>query len=107
MEELGRVLDKAKAILNDGRQNAYGDLESTFDAIAGMWNWYMFDRGLWAGEEHDKLLGTDVAAMMALLKIVHASEGRTYDNVADACGYLGLFADLCTKKYGEENIGKA
>lgn len=87
--ERGVILDKAKQIINGERQQQYGDAENSFPIIAGFWNTYMQAR------RKQDINGKDAALMMCLMKIAREANGAgKEDNLIDACGYLGLAADM-------------
>ena len=92
--ERGKVLDKAKEIINGARQDEYGNPENSFNLIARYWQTYLNAR---AGSGHIicPLEGKDVAMMMAMFKLARL-QGQKYteDSVVDACGYLALYADM-------------
>lgn len=62
--------------------------ENSFPAIAQFWNIYCSVSGIWSRR---KFTESDVAMLMALLKIARISQGQSVDDsYADACGYLSL-----------------
>ena len=63
----------------------YGKPEDNFKAIASMWEAYLWCKC----RAYINLKASDVAHMMALLKIVRATkETETEDSYIDACGYM-------------------
>ena len=90
----GRVLDEAKHVITEERQDMYGHPENCFNLIAGLWNWWLYGRGLLDSSRSEELQETDVAMMMTLLKVAREAKGFKRDNIVDACGYLGIYADL-------------
>lgn len=90
----GRVLDEAKHVITEERQDMYGHPENCFNLIAGLWNWWLYGRGLLDPSRSEDLQETDVAMMMTLLKVAREAKGFKRDNIVDACGYLGIYADL-------------
>ena len=87
--ERGRVLLRALEVINGERQQSYGDPEDSFEEIAWVWNW-------WLGEKSSApITSQDVAMMMTAMKLAREKNGAgKTDNVADACGYLGLYEDI-------------
>jgi len=82
--ERGKILDKAKAIINGERLNQYGKPEDSFTLIAELWSTYLVA----------SISEIDVALMMVLFKIArHTHQGKE-DNLVDAAGYLGIAGDL-------------
>ena len=76
------LLDKASAIVNGARDKSYGSPEDSFKCIGQMWNAYLGRR------LQKKLAPSDVAAMMALLKIARISTGiYSEDSWIDLAGY--------------------
>ena len=87
-EKRGRVLEKAMEIINGERQDVYGSPESSFSLIAKYWRTYL---------QHKKNLeitSSDVAMMMTLFKIAREANQHKRDNIVDAAGYLGIYADM-------------
>ena len=84
----GKILDKAKEIINKDRQDAYGNPEDCFREIAFLWTWWL---------KRDISL-SDVAMMMVLLKQVRERHLHKEDNIIYAAGYLGLYEDLINEK---------
>jgi hypothetical protein len=86
------VLDQAKAYVTRDRQNDHGKPEDTFGLIADLWNAYLFGgpKELVSGITH-----TDVAMMMALLKIARQRQNPAHeDNYVDLAGYAACAAEL-------------
>lgn len=85
----GRVLLHAHDIINGQRQQQYGNPEDSFSEIAVLWNWWLGCR------LNVPLTAQDVAMMMCLMKQAREKNGAgKTDNIADACGYLGLYEDM-------------
>ena len=80
----GDILKEAHALINAERQDDYGSPVESFARIAVLWSAYL-DRHVTA---------KDVAICMALLKLSRESHRHKKDNLLDACGYLGLAADM-------------
>lgn len=91
----GAALLDAHALINGERQQAYGATEDCFSDIALLWNW-------WNGRKTPTgaLYASDVAMMMALLKITRERCGAgKRDNIVDAAAYLALYEEI--KQLGE------
>ena len=71
------ILDTAKQYVNKDRASEHGDMENNFESIAALWEIY-FDNE-WS------FTSTDVAAMMALLKIARMKSNKSNpDNWIDS-----------------------
>lgn len=78
-------LDAAKACVCGQRQQDYGTPEDSFNKIAELWTAY-YGAGFTA---------TDVAMMMALLKIARISTGTgTDDSFIDLAGYAACGGEI-------------
>lgn len=85
----GRVLLHAHDIINGQRQQQYGNPEDSFSEIAVLWNWWLGIR------LNAPLTAQDVAMMMCLMKLAREKNGAgKTDNIADACGYMGIYEDM-------------
>tara|TARA_R110000796_G_scaffold148035_1_gene264902 strand:+ start:170 stop:463 length:294 start_codon:yes stop_codon:yes gene_type:complete len=78
------VLDTAKQLITGDRARQYGSAEDNFRCIASMWTAYTGAR----------INASDVANMMALLKIARLRNGSHEDSSVDGCGYLALAHEL-------------
>lgn len=85
------VLIKAKECVCGQRENDYGTPESNFKLIADLWNDYLY-----CGKDGaDFITPTDVAMMMALLKIARIRNGGgTGDSFVDLAGYAACGGEL-------------
>lgn len=81
------VLDTAKQLINGDRARQYGSAQDNFQCIASMWAAYTGTR----------INASDVANMMALLKIARLRNGSHEDSSVDGCGYLALAHELTNK----------
>jgi hypothetical protein len=81
------ILDTAKKCVCGQREQDYGKPERNFQLIANLWSDYLrFD-----------ISPTDVAMMMALLKIARIkSGGGTGDSFVDLAGYAACGGEICT-----------
>ena len=81
------ILDKAAECVCGQREQDYGSPESNFQLIADLWNAYLTDGPL--------ITPTDVAMMMALLKIARIKNGGgTGDSFVDLAGYAACGGEL-------------
>lgn len=79
------VLETAAKIVCGERQENYGKPENNFRLIAELWRAYL----------HIELTPTDVAMMMALLKIARIKTGTaTDDSFVDLAGYAACGAEI-------------
>ena len=86
----GSILDTAKEYVTKDRAADHGDMEDNFQRIAAYWNTHL---GLIS-----YIKDTDVAVMMALLKVARIHSNVTHgDNWIDACGYLSCGGELAGK----------
>ena len=86
----GSVLSEAINVINGDRQDVYGSPEDSFKLIAHYWNIYLqhMNKQIYAVE------AKDVAIMMTLFKIAREANQHKRDNIVDAAGYLGIYADM-------------
>lgn len=90
-----KILDEAKDIINNDRQNTYGKPEDNFRVIASYWSTWLHSRG-----KNVFITPYDVAAMMDLMKTARAASSPEHmDNFRDKCGYTGLMAELASQGY--------
>lgn len=83
------ILDKAKQCVCGQRENEYGSPENNFQIIADLWNAY---KGI-------NFTATDVAMMMALLKIARIRSGTaTEDSFVDLAGYAACGGEIATRE---------
>lgn len=86
------VLIKAKQCVCGQREQDYGTPESNFGLIADLWNDYLFPS---LNENKNVISPTDVAMMMALLKIARIRNGGgTGDSFVDLAGYAACGGEL-------------
>lgn len=79
------ILGKAAHIVSQDRNVEYGPPEDSFARIANLWTAYL----------NVEFLPTDVAAMLALLKIARlASNPMSEDSYIDLAGYAAVGASL-------------
>lgn len=87
-----QVLEKAKVIMNNDRQNNYGEPENNFGVIAEYWNTYLKSRGYIAT---DRIKPSDVSIMMGLLKTARTGSSPYHeDNYVDAVNYFAIAYEL-------------
>ena len=73
-----KMIEEAQSIVNGDRQKDYGNINESFNRIAGLWSAY-------TGFTLDKY---DVAKMMILLKVSRAKAGNHRDSFVDIVGYV-------------------
>ena len=89
----GETLRRAEAIVTGHRATDYGTPEDSFNLIASLWSAYL--AGLANADKY--LTGTDVAMMMALLKIARICGGTgTDDSFVDLAGYAACGAECAS-----------
>lgn len=90
-----QILEAAIKCVCGDRDEQYGSPEKSFEAIADLWNAYLYHNK----QNPDGLItARDVAAMMVLFKVARIATGTaTEDSWVDAAGYAacggGLEAD--------------
>lgn len=83
------ILDTAREYVTKDRAATHGDAEDNFRRIAELWNAYL--------EPEAAISATDVAAMMALLKIARISSNDSNpDNWIDIAGYAACGGEIAT-----------
>ena len=88
------ILTKAKECVCGQREQDYGTPESNFQLIADLWNDYLYS-GLKFEQIPKMINGTDVAMMMALLKIARIKNGGgTGDSFVDLAGYAACGGEI-------------
>ena len=93
------LLERAEKIVCGVREQAYGSPEDNFATIADLWTVYLSA----AHAELKELPGslcvtaTDVAMMMALLKVARIASGETEDSFVDLAGYAACGCELATR----------
>lgn len=81
------TLDRAKQCVCGQRENEYGSPEDNFRSIAALWSVY----------KNTDFTATDVAMMMALLKIARIKTGTaTEDSFVDLAGYAACGAEIAS-----------
>ncbi|WP_256394144.1 DUF6378 domain-containing protein [Natronoarchaeum rubrum] len=94
------LLDTAD-LINDDR-DTHGDAVENQQHIAAGWTWFL--RGQGTLDDDERLTGTDVAFMMALLKMSRHSVGTfDVDHLRDTAGYAGIGA-ACAVARGEASL---
>ena len=96
----GSVLLDAHTVINGERQDVYGSPEDSFALISSYWTTYL--RSTIEKEKRSYFTASDVAMMMVLFKIAREANQHKADNICDACGYLGIYADMESAKEGSE-----
>lgn len=89
------ILDAAKKCVCGQREQDYGSPESNFQLIADLWRTYL---GV-------NISATDVAMMMALMKIARIKNGGgTGDSFVDLAGYAACGGEINSSVPKEEHI---
>ena len=92
------ILDTAKKCVCGQREQDYGSPESNFQIIADLWNAYLGKHCCSNVDGYaclDDLTPTDVAMMMALLKIARIKNGGgTGDSFVDLAGYAACGGEI-------------
>ena len=84
------ICAQAADIISGDREETHGAKERSFETIARFWNIYLNGK---AGP----LRPSDVASMMALLKIARSLHGRyNPDDFVDLAGYAGIAGELAS-----------
>lgn len=79
------ILEKAAEITGGEREDTYGGPEQSFELIAGLWTTYL----------DYEITATDVAAMMALLKIACLRRAPDHlDSWIDLAGYAACGGEI-------------
>lgn len=77
------ILEIADKIVSGERQEDYGKPEDCFDAIGRAWSAYLSQ----AHGDPAPISGSDVAAMMVMLKAIRQGNKPKEDNWVDIAGY--------------------
>lgn len=79
-----QVLDTAKSIVSGARETTYGGPESSFLSISRLWSAYL----------ETPISPSDVACLMALLKIARLQSAQSHlDSWIDLAGYAACGAE--------------
>ena len=94
------ILDQAKKCVCGHREQDYGTPESNFQLIADLWNGYLG----FMDHPQDQIRATDVAMMMALMKIARIRNGGgSGDSFVDLAGYAACGGEIW---HGERHSDK-
>lgn len=92
------ILDAAKKCVCGQREQDYGTPESNFQLIANLWNAYLTEHCVENVEGYacmNDISATDVAMMMALMKIARIKNGGgTGDSFVDLAGYAACGGEI-------------
>lgn len=84
------ILEEADKIVYGDREKTYGHPAKNLLTIAGMWEHYLYSRGL-IDENSEGLRAEDVAVMMILLKCARLGNQPDHkDSIIDIAGYAAL-----------------
>lgn len=82
------LLDAAKGYVTQDRNASYGGPEQSFQTIADLWSVHL----------RSPITATDVAVMMALLKIARLSANPAHlDSWTDLAGYAACGGEIATE----------
>lgn len=85
------ILEAARVCVCGNREQDYGSPERNFETIAIFWSAYL----------GYPVSATDIAAMMALVKIAHIAAGHPKeDNWVDLAGYAACGGEIQSEAYG-------
>lgn len=88
------VLDTAKTYVLKDRNATHGDPEDNFGRIAELWSAY----------KRVQFNATDVAAMMALMKVARIAQSPEHrDSWIDLAGYAACGAGIALQKHADED----
>lgn len=90
----GVVLHEAMQVINGERQDVYGNPEDSFALIGEYWGVYLRSKGYKIPNGERDVRKDDVAMLMSLFKHAREAFQHKRDNVRDATGYLGIYADM-------------
>lgn len=82
------ILKMAIELTVKDRQEQYGDARENFELVARFWEVY-------TGRPYS---ASDVAMMLALLKVARAMSGYKADNYVDLAGYAALAGEITAKE---------
>jgi len=85
----GSILLTACDLVNGERQREYGPPGECIGNTADLWSAYL----------GHPVTAKDVGICLALVKIAREAHSHKRDNLVDACGYLGLAADLAESSW--------
>lgn len=90
----GSVLQEAITTINGERQDVYGSPEDSFALIGEYWGVYLRSQGYIIPNKRSDVEKDEVAMMMNLFKVAREANQHKRDNIVDAAGYLGIYADM-------------
>lgn len=86
------ILSTAAEYVTKDRAATHGAAEDSFNAIAGVWGWWLATR------TSGPLTAYDVACMMALFKLARMAGNPTHiDSAIDLAGYAALAGEIATE----------
>jgi len=102
MKEKFSPIDIAEDVLKEAlkqittKADQHGDTEASFTMIGQMWSIYIQHAAVIRGQT--EVDSSDVAQMMAIVKLVRSLYGNGKDNYVDGAGYTALSAMMQTKE---------
>lgn len=93
------IIETARKLVNGDRKREYGSAVENFALIAALWDVYLTARPVDPSGVPRSLGASDVAAMMALVKIarIATSKEAKSDNWIDLAGYAALGGEIQTE----------
>ena len=86
------ILATAAEYVTKDRHATHGAAEDSFNAIAGVWGWWLSTR------TSGPLTAYDVACMMALFKLARMAGNPAHiDSATDLAGYAALAGEIATE----------
>ena len=93
------ICSKAASLVGGDRARTHGDKTVNHANIAALWNAYLGEALI------ARLTPTDVALMMALLKIARTKSGTfNRDDFVDLAGYAGVAGEIAGKKTDNKSV---
>jgi hypothetical protein len=89
------ILDKAKKLVSEDRNQKHGDKVFNHENIARLWTAYLQNKF----KLKVVVLPEDVANLMVLLKVARTQEGEhNEDDYVDAVGYSAIAGEIASKR---------
>jgi hypothetical protein len=93
------ILSEAARLTTGSREQVHGAMKNNLSCIAGLWNVYLAGKNV--------LDGSDVALMMALVKIARAKNNPCHaDNWVDGAGYMACGGEIGTETASHADINE-
>ena len=95
------ILDEAKKQVCGGRDEDYGQPENNFEFIGRLWATYLESS---LGHPIDPIGPTDVAMLLALVKVARIASGTKSDSFTDLAGYAACAGEIATEGNNHGNL---